>query len=52
VIAHESNLSRRRFPGLTSVDHHAKRRTAELDKMEREFKHLKEMVEEVLAKRE
>lgn len=51
MIAHESKLPRR-FPSLTRVDHHARKRTQELDKMEKDFKRLKEMMEEVLDKRE
>ena len=52
MIAHESPLPHRRFAILTQVDHRSKKRTQELDKMEKEFKHLKELMEEVLDKRE
>lgn len=51
MIAHESPLPRR-FPSITRLDHHSKKRNEELDKMEREFKHLRKMAEEVLDKRE
>jgi hypothetical protein len=51
VIVRESDLPRR-FPGLTKVDHKAKRRTKDLDQMEKDFKALKASAEEVLDKSE
>jgi hypothetical protein len=50
MIAHE--MPRRRFSKLAKIDRRAVKEDAKLDQLEREFKRLKEMVEEVLDKRE
>lgn len=50
MIAHQ--LPRRRFSKLAKIDRRAVKEDAKLDQLEREFRHLKEMVKEVLDKRE
>jgi hypothetical protein len=50
MIAHQ--LPRRRFSKLAKIDRRAVMEDAKLDQLEREFRHLKEMVKEVLDKRE
>ena len=45
-------LPRRRFFKLAKIDRRAVKEDAKLDQLEREFRYLKEMVKEVLDKRE